>query len=127
MWCKWHSIHYLLEYLRITIFIPFWGQTELMYLAISNKDSTLTLAEWKRVINESIEEQTSNETTSSSSEEGFTITKLIEEKLSGIVTSEEAKRITATLNGLRNHASSAESNAAMVNSKVQKIDQMDPN
>lgn len=100
-----------------------------MYLAISNKNSTLTLAEWKRVINESIEEQKTNETTSSSSEKGFTEedSKLIEEKLSGIVTSEEAKRITTILNRFRNDATSAESNAAMVNSKVQKINQMDPN
>lgn len=93
-----------------------------MYLGISNKNSTLTLVEWKKVINESIEEPKSNGTSSSSSEEGSSEdilteegSKLLEQKLSGIVASEEAKRIMNTLNGFRNDATSAETNAAMVN------------
>lgn len=102
-------------------------QTELVYLAISNKNSTLTLAKWKKVINESIQEQETNngtlssstdEKSLSSSSEGFTQedSKLIEEKLSGIVAAEEVKRIINTLNGFRNVTTSAESNAAMVTS-----------
>lgn len=85
----------------------------------------MTLAEWKKVINDSIEEQKTNGTSSSSSKEksssssseGFTEeeSKLLEEKLSGIVTPVEAKRIITILNGFRNDATSAEKNATMVN------------
>lgn len=121
------------------------GQIELLYLAITSGNPTLNLAEWKKIIHDIIEDKESNEikssysgensssssssssfsslSSSSSSEEKLSSLEEITaedleeigEKLSRNLTAEQTRRVMVILNGLRNDATPAEKNTAMVN------------